>query len=117
MVNVPDEVVLKDKEEDIKAKEESKRDRTFEEFQKTYLPHLEGKVDAAARTANRPETVPWNVDGGTEGRGQKTGMSRASKMDVVGTTEPPVIDGEGSVRKSVHKSQERSKHLGSTVHS
>jgi hypothetical protein len=32
MVNIPDEVVLKDKEEDIKAKEESKRDRTFEEF-------------------------------------------------------------------------------------
>lgn len=119
MIDVPDEVIAKEKESHARAVEESKRDRTFEEFQKQYLPHLEGKVDAAARTANRPETVPWN-DGHESRGGQRTGMSRVSNRD---NAEAPNIEapGESSVRKSlaaVNQSKEKSSHkMGSTVHS
>lgn len=89
------------------------------------MPHLEGKVDASARTANRPETVPWN-DGIQSRGGQQTGMSRASKRDA----EPPNVEGgdvdvaKSSVRKSladVNKSKETARvsshKMGTTIHS
>jgi hypothetical protein len=45
------------------------------------MNHLEGKVDAQFRVSGRPETVPWN-DGTQSRPGQRTGMSRASNMNV-----------------------------------
>ena len=35
--------------------EEEKRDMTWEEFMQQYEQHIEGKVDASLRTANRPD--------------------------------------------------------------
>ena len=102
------------------AVEESKRDKTFDEFKKSYLPHLEGKVEATARVAGRPETVPWN-DGTQSRPGQRTGMSRASGMNVAAGAEAPKVEGaESSVRKSIaNKSKDKGNHLvmGSTIHS
>lgn len=44
-VNIPDEMMQREKELRETAQEESKRDRTFEEFEAMYGDHLNGLID------------------------------------------------------------------------
>jgi hypothetical protein len=56
------------------AQEESKRDRTYEEFQAMYGDHLAGLIDPHTRIGNRPETANFE-DGEGGSRGKKTALS------------------------------------------
>ena len=58
-MNIPDEMLLRQMELKEAALVEAKRDTTFEEFEKMYAEHIEGKIDPNLRVGNRPETVPW----------------------------------------------------------
>lgn len=90
LVNVPDQKFLKHLErKKDKIEEEAKAPDllTFEDFEKMYLDHLEGRVDPAARLAGRPDTaaVP-DLDDETRSPKSKTprnrglGGSRYDKM-------------------------------------
>lgn len=56
LYDVPDEVVLRRREMARNEEIEAKRDKTFDEFMAMFEDHIEGKVDAAPRTVNRPST-------------------------------------------------------------
>ena len=59
---VIDEIEERLKAQRIFEEEEAKRDMTYEEFLGKYIDHIEGKVDADARTGNRPLTADDNQD-------------------------------------------------------
>ena len=59
------------------AKEESKKDATYDNFKELYNDHILGKVDPIGRVGARPETVPWN-DGAGSIRQPRTNMSKKS---------------------------------------
>lgn len=44
-INIPDEMMVRQQELKTVAQEESKRDRTYEEFEAMYGDHLAGLVD------------------------------------------------------------------------
>lgn len=73
-INVPDEMQQRQKELKETALEESKRERTFEEFEAMYGDHLNGLVDPQTRVGGRPETANFEDGGGRSGGG-KTGLS------------------------------------------
>ena len=86
------------------------------------MNHLEGKVDAQFRVSGRPETVPWN-DGTQSRPGQRTGMSRASNMNVAPdiNKNQEQLENNSATRKSAKapSKENKSNHLvmGSTIHS
>eukprot|EP00347_Sterkiella_histriomuscorum_P001454 403371978 len=59
---VIDEIEERLKAQKIFEEEEAKRDMTYEEFLGKYIDHIEGKVDADARSGNRPLTADDNQD-------------------------------------------------------
>ena len=61
--NIPDEMLLRQNELKKSAVEESKRDRTYEEFWEAYGQHLEGQIPANLRTDGRPETAGYDQEG------------------------------------------------------
>lgn len=76
--------------------EEAKRDMTWEEFLMQYEQHIEGKVDASLRTANRPDEyaqpdeVAQKVDGSEADAKSKFtsiesagGKSRGTNRDLI----------------------------------
>jgi hypothetical protein len=54
--DVPDEVQIQEQETMKIQEAEAQRDKTFEEFLEMFQDHIEGKMDAHARTAHRPGT-------------------------------------------------------------
>ena len=69
---------------------ESKRDMTYDEFLQKYLDHIEGRVDADQRQANRPITA----DGGnTEENANKSALATiTSQKDQQQTVEEVKAD-------------------------
>ena len=58
------------------AVEDASRDRTFEEFEKSFKDHLEGNVDPNDRTGGRPATAYDDQGGASQVKGgRNTGMS------------------------------------------
>lgn len=54
--------------------EDAARDKLYEEFEAEYADHIEGKIDAALRTADRPSTA-YDEEGGPASKRGKTAMS------------------------------------------
>ena len=75
LYDVPDEVVLRKREMARNEEIEAKRDKTFEEFMAMFEDHIEGKVDPAPRTANRPPTP----EAGDRERGRRSEHGRSAR--------------------------------------
>lgn len=86
-LTVPDERLQRHLELKKEAEADAARDRTFEEFKEMYLDHIDGKIDAATRVANRPDSA--DAEPVSRG-GPRTGMSN-NAME---------IDEEGEGRKT-----------------
>mmetsp|Transcript_1986 Transcript_1986/g.3492 ORF Transcript_1986/g.3492 Transcript_1986/m.3492 type:complete len:288 (+) Transcript_1986:10-873(+) len=77
-MNSPDDQLERHQQMKKQQEIEANRDKTFDEFEKTYLDHIKGKVDPSTRTGNRPESA--NMEDGSRAGG-KTGMSNPNALD------------------------------------
>jgi hypothetical protein len=78
-LTITDERLQRHLELKKEAEADSARDRTFEEFKEMYLDHVEGKVDASLRVANRPDSA----DGEPASRGgPRTGGMSGNAMEL-----------------------------------
>jgi len=59
-INVEDEQMASEMRLKGEALARALSDKTYDEFMKQYLRHLEGKIDPLTRIGERPETAPFD---------------------------------------------------------
>jgi len=103
MITIVDEKVEIEKKLREEAAINVRKDRTYDDFTKQYLPHIEGHIDPNLRCADRPETAAFDPNK-IKPRGKKTeNIEEEEKIEYAKLVR---LKGKSLVSTSVHTSLE-----------